>query len=692
MKYKPYLLAMLLLSGICKTAFATNDTLIAANAIWKYLDNGANLDTAWRQPGYTDGSWLSGAAELGYGDGDEATVVGYGSNASAKYITTYFRRAFTVANPAAYTALLLNVVRDDGLIVYINGQEVYRNNMPAGAVSYTTLAPSVIGGADETTWQSAVIGAEKLISGTNVIAVEVHQSGITSSDISFKLQLSGNSQAVVPVVTRGAYLQKLHSSGVTIRWHTDIASNSKVQFGNDISYGREVSDATVTNEHVVTINGLTPATRYYYSIGTSSLRLQGDTNNTFSTAAPTGSTTPLRIWAIGDFGNGAAGQDAVRNAYMNYPGAYETNVWLWLGDNAYSNGLEPEYQANVFNKYPVQFKRFGHYPSPGNHDYAQAGYQSTASLGTAFPYFDLFSVPQAGEAGGVASNSPKYYSFNYGNIHFISLDSYGALNADGSPMYNWLKTDLAANTQTWTVVYFHHPPYTMGSHNSDNEEELIDMRTSIVPLLESYNTDLVLAGHSHVNERSYFMNGHYGLSGTFDSTMRVGTDSTNFIKTGVGTVYAVCGTSGQAPGAVQAGYPMACMYFSNNSSNCSMVIDVAGSTLSAKYLTGTGVIVDSFTITKPLITSVTTETQKQWKAYYCADKRGICIDYNLAANSRISVSLWNEIGQRVNGIPAANLSGIQHQLIQLTEPASAVYVVQVSIDGQEQLSKVVVGQ
>ena len=111
--------------------------------MWKYHDNGVDLGTAWRADGYgEDSSWQEGLAELGYGDGDEKTILSYGPNASSKYPTYYFRKTFTVADPAAYGPLSLTLLRDDGAIVYLNGTEVHRVNMPAGTVVYTTYASS----------------------------------------------------------------------------------------------------------------------------------------------------------------------------------------------------------------------------------------------------------------------------------------------------------------------------------------------------------------------------------------------------------------------------------------------------------------------------------------------------------------------------------------------------------------------
>ena len=167
-------------------------SLVAKGSVWKYLDNGTDQGTAWRNPAFDDTAWASGAGQLGYGDGDEVTLVGYGPDPNAKYITTYFRRTVTVSNPAQFTSLLLNLLRDDGAVVYINGTEVFRTNLPDGAINAATLAPTAISGAEEsTTYVQATFNALALVAGTNVIAVEIHQNAGTSSDISFDLELIG---------------------------------------------------------------------------------------------------------------------------------------------------------------------------------------------------------------------------------------------------------------------------------------------------------------------------------------------------------------------------------------------------------------------------------------------------------------------------------------------------------------------
>lgn len=672
-----------------------NDSLITTFASWKYLDNGTNQGTSWYAPSFNDATWLSGNAELGYGDGDEATLLGFGSNASAKYITTYFRKSFNVTNPAIYAALTLSVVRDDGIVVYLNGNEVYRNNMPSGTIAYNTLAPTAIAVPDESAWYTVSLNASSLIQGTNVIAVEIHQQALTSSDISFKARLIASGSAPLPVITRGAYIQMLTPTSATIRWRTNIACNSKVSYGTSLSYGSGVSDATNTTEHIVNITGLNPETQYYYSIGTSNNILQGDVNNNFYTAPLTGSQVPVRIWVTGDFGNGSTQQASVRNSFVNYSGTTPTNLWLWLGDNAYATGTDVEYQSYVFNIYPEQLKSIPLYPSPGNHDYGNAGYQNSSTLTTNFPYFNIFSVPQAGEAGGVASATPKYYSYNYANIHFISLDSYGSYNNSSSAMYNWLSNDLAANTQRWTVVYFHHPPYTKGTHNSDTDTELINMRTNIIPLLENYHVDLVLSGHSHVNERSYLIKGHYGSSTTFTQAMKMSAGTNAFTKSAPfdGTVYAICGTSGQNPGTVQAGYPMPCMFFGNNSNNCSLIMDVLGDNLTCKYLASTGVIIDQFSITKTGARMMAAETPEKVKVSYDMSDNLLIIDYYLEKESHVEMDFINMTGNNTvsmdNNVPDL-APGFHRMEMEAPSLPSGVYILKVTINNQHYFNKIVI--
>ncbi len=687
-------------STFSSTALAAfTDSLVTTNAVWKYLDNGTNQGTTWNTPTFNDAAWASGAAQLGYGDGDEATVVSYGSSSTAKYITTYFRKSFSVTNLSSYNFLKMQLMRDDGAVVYINGTEVFRSNMPTGTITYTSVATAAVAGTDESAWFSADLNTSSIINGTNVIAVEIHQNVATSSDISFKLRLMAGYANAASLV-RGAYLNAVSPSGIVVRWRTDLATDSKVSFGTTLgAYTSSITNSSVTTEHIVQLTGLSAATKYYYQIGSTTAVLQGDAENYFSTSPVSGSTSPVRIWALGDFGAGTTIESAVRDAYMTYTGSTYTNLFIWLGDNAYETGTDAQYQTNVFGYFGSQFKHFPVMPAPGNHDYANVGYQSASALTTNWPYYDNFTMPTAAESGGVASGSEKYYSYNYANIHFITLDSYGALNNSSSPMYQWLNSDLAANTQRWTIVYFHHSPYTMGSHNSDTEAELIAMRQNIAPLLEQYHVDLVLNGHSHVNERSYLIKGHFGLANTFTPAMKVSTATNAFTKSLPydGTIYVVAGSGGKAGGTSQTGWPMPCMYFSNKTLNCSVVIDVTGDNLSCKFIATDGSIPDQFTITKTgaaRYSATDGESLLGLNVYPNPSNDEFTVFYEQMEEGNVTMKLLDITGRLISGsehVVYQNAGGYQMNFnknqLQLS---SGIYLLSIAVNEKQYVKKVMI--
>lgn len=172
------------------TPFTTSEKVILpTGSEWKYLDDGTNQGTEWYAISYNDSSWKSGFAQLGYGDGDENTILNYGPDENNKYITYYFRKTFYINDTSSWDEVLVRLLRDDGVIVYVNGEEVMRSNMPEGAVDYLMPSTTYVGGDDENTFYTYLINASVLDTGKNVIAVELHQTSGTSSDISFDLEL-----------------------------------------------------------------------------------------------------------------------------------------------------------------------------------------------------------------------------------------------------------------------------------------------------------------------------------------------------------------------------------------------------------------------------------------------------------------------------------------------------------------------
>jgi hypothetical protein len=272
--------------------------LVISNAVWKYLDTGTNPGVAWINPAFDDSTWNSGPAELGYGDSPEgrpeATVVSYGPNANAKYITTYFRHSFNVGNPSLFTYLTVRLMRDDGGIVYLNGTEVFRSNMPQGPVDYLTPALVAVGGAEESAFFSTTVNAALLLPGSNVLAVEIHQQSGGSSDISFALELLGNTGPLsnnLPTVTlTGPADQSTYNDPAIITLNamagdTD-GSISKVEF---FQTGTRLGEDT-SSPYSFTWNNVPMGTYQLFAIATDNLG--GKATSAVATVFVTASSAP----------------------------------------------------------------------------------------------------------------------------------------------------------------------------------------------------------------------------------------------------------------------------------------------------------------------------------------------------------------------------------------------------------------
>ena len=405
-------------------------------------------------------------------------------------------------------------------------------------------------------------------------------------------------------VVRGPYLQTGSPTSVIVRWRTDQASDSEVKFGSSPgSLNQTAENSSSTTEHEVLLSGLSPDTKYYYSIGTTATTLAGgDENHFFITSPVPGTRKSTRVWVLGDSGTKDSKARSVRDAYYNFTDSRHTDFWLMLGDNAYGSGTDSEYQTAVFeNMYEAMLQKSVLWATLGNHDVG-----SSASPGPN-PYHNIFSNPKNGEAGGLASGDESYYSFDYGNIHVICLNSTATKYvSSGSAMMTWLQADVAANDKEWTIAFWHHPPYSKGSHNSDSEGLLTKMREIAVPILEDGGVDLVLSGHSHNYERSFLLDGHYGQSGTLTSSMKLDpgngrADGDGAYKKATlgaaaheGAVYMVSGCSGKTGGG-SLNHPA--MFISFNTLG-STVLDVDGNRLDVTFVNSSGQTLDYFTMIK----------------------------------------------------------------------------------------------
>ena len=418
------------------------------------------------------------------------------------------------------------------------------------------------------------------------------------------LSFSSESITAESSILRGPYLQKLTPSSVVIKWRTVSNMESKVFYGvTQTSFPDSVATNPLQTEHELELTGLLANQKYYYYIqDDNDIVLPPSPDQYFITSPPHGTAQAVTAWVLGDPGTANQNARDVRDAYYNYIGSNHTDMMLFLGDNAYNSGTDAEYQSAMFeNMYEDKLKNTVSWSCLGNHD----GYTAISSTQSG-PYYDIFTFPTNGEAGGTPSGTEAYYSFDYANIHFIVLESYETDRSIGSAMYNWALMDIQNTTQDWIVAFWHHPAYSKGSHNSDTETELIEMRENFVPMLEENGVDLVMSGHSHSYERSYFVNGHYGNSTTFDQQVHtVGTNGYGDGQIGgdgyynkdvcfPGSVYITTGSAGKKSGG-SFDHPI---FNYAASSLGSAVLEINGDQMDVKFVRETGAIDDFFTIKK----------------------------------------------------------------------------------------------
>ena len=458
------------------------------------------------------------------------------------------------------------------------------------------------------------------------------------------------------------------------------------------------TETGLSSDHQIRLTNLLPNRKYYYIIEalkpTTVVRLEGTSTTAsahyFYTAPLPGTAKKTRIWALGDFGTDNARQDSVIASFKAFKQEKSINyvdLWLWMGDNAYDWGLDEQYTETVFDKAKARYdwllRQTPFYATPGNHDYQN----NQVHAGLRYQphpihYYDIVNnfTETADGGGGVPSHREEYYSFNYNNVHIVSLDSYGFENQPGQgtdifnpngPQVTWLKLDLAAAQANpaihWTILYWHHPPYTRGSYNSDTEPELVNIRKNLVPILENYKVDLVMSGHSHVYERSRLMKGLYptSTSGTDSFSMNVnnpflagnaqssgqldGSPNACFYfknttsSTNEGIIYVVNGAGGR-PGGTQGTdkWPHPAMQSSRNEGG-SLYLEIDGKRLDAKFISASGTVKDQFTIIKdndgfPI---PPTDGMTRTAVCECTDARGFTHYTDQAGNLLLSIKKYN---------------------------------------------------
>jgi hypothetical protein len=293
------------------------------------------------------------------------------------------------------------------------------------------------------------------------------------------------------------YLGETTPTSVVISWATDGAGVSEVRYSLDQSYGNVVAAASSIYDdkywHAATIGDLMAHATYYYRVYTNGSDLTPWSGITFTTA-PEPSVPRFTFVVLGDSrpGSGTSPPTQAALDIASELDAHSFDLALHMGDIVNSGG-ECSGDGSVWNQYlrayfDVYRRSMGavpFFPSIGNHELAggTCGYQG---------YTDVYSLPENAPPG----DEEEYYSFDWGNAHFVALDTNQSYSA-GSTQYDWLVADLQTSTQPWKFVFFHHPPFSSGYHGSTS-----GVQTHLVPLFEAYGVDAVFCGHDHHYERT----------------------------------------------------------------------------------------------------------------------------------------------------------------------------------------------
>jgi uncharacterized protein (TIGR03382 family) len=366
--------------------------------------------------------------------------------------------------------------------------------------------------------------------------------------------------ACAGVLPRDPYLQKVGPDTATVAFRLAADCSPAVLYGEGATDQRAASTAR-GRVHAVVLTGLKPGTEYTYVVDACGKVTPAKRFRT----APEPGTRSVHFTAVGDFGTGGTDQKRVAAAMLEA----RPELFVALGDNAYSSGTEEELQSNLFAPMAELLAEVPLFASLGNHEYVTNQGQ---------PYLDNLYLPSNNPA-----NSERYYSFDWGHVHFVALDSncaIGLASADRCALAAqkaWLEKDLAATPQPWKVVFFHHPPWSSGDHGSQ-----LAMRRNFAPIFEKYGVDLVLTGHDHNYERSKPMKG--------DAIAGAGQP---------GVPYLVVGGGGASLRAFPDAKPDWSVVRDDNAHGF-LDVKVVDGTLTAELVTTEGQVLDRFTLRKDL--------------------------------------------------------------------------------------------
>jgi len=483
---------LLLLCFVAVSALADDVALVRVGETWRYFPAAAEPSgggNAWSQIAFDDSKWLLGQAGFSAGLGTEATQL---PEMFGVYVSAYFRKPFVLSDPAQIKWLTLRIDYDDGFVAYLNGKEIARRNMPGPAGSFVPFnAPATsahrVGLVEEIDVRAF---AGLLAPGTNVLAIQAHNSSLKDFDFVLVPELRGN-------FTRGPFLQNATSRSIQIIWKTLDPADTAIEYGTNSTLGLTLSDSTLATNHVATLTNLAPDTAYFYRVRSAANgQIAVSPVETFRTLKASGS---LSFVVVGDTGVGSRAQYDIAEVMRKA----KPDLVLHAGDVIYPSFTYTYADTRCLSVYGPHMKNVPYFFALGNHDlYSGDG-----------PFLDAFysptnNVPLAVHAA--ERTSPEhYYSFDHGDAHFVVLfapflNQY-QLKVD-DPQHRWLAADLAASKKPWKFITLHHPMATSALHRFDDYNgngiaDRTDVLKSVLPLAAKHGVQMVIAGHDHVYER-----------------------------------------------------------------------------------------------------------------------------------------------------------------------------------------------
>lgn len=483
------------------TLRADDNELVRIGDLWRYhkgANKAAKPHPDWEKRAFDDSRWRFASSGFEIADEEEG-LVGKGEPG---YM--FMRRNFKVADPRAVRSLVLRVEHEHGYVVYLNGVEVARND--SRGIRYPTPEERAAGMEDPLLTvgtHDLTAQAPLLSTGDNVLAIEGAYTGQSLSTLSLAATLTVN-------FPRGPFVQNSTATSVQIIWRTATPGSSFVRYGPSPAVTMVVTNEDLVTNHVMTLTGLAPDTKYFYQVGSATNAEDNPLCSAVEWFRTLKLSGPITFGALGDTGDGSSFQRSVAAVLRSF----NPDLVIHHGDTIYGGFTDATVDTRLFNIYRPQMKNTPFFFSVGNHDLNCCD----PPYGDLSHYVNSFYLPTNSMDG-----SELYYSFDHGDCHFVALynpwfSSYVFTN--GTEQYHWLTNDLAMSNKKWKFLFFHNPIAHSGNPHSgaDRDGNGVLDQTQLMHLLEpvanTYGVQLIFAGHDHTFEKFAPTNGlHTVVSG-----------------------------------------------------------------------------------------------------------------------------------------------------------------------------------